>query len=51
MLINIPEKKNKEIFNVLYLFENGKVVFKKKSNQFYLIMEFLMKRDISLRGK
>ena len=50
MLINIPEKKNKEIFNVLYLFENGKVVFK-KSNQFYLIMEFLMKRDISLRGK
>ena len=29
MLINIPEKKNKEIFNVLYLFENGKVVFKK----------------------
>ena len=32
MLINIPEKKNKEIFNVLYLFENGKVVFKNQIN-------------------
>ena len=45
LLLNIPEKTNNKIFNTLFLFKNGSMIYKKIS-LYYQIMEFLMKRDI-----